>query len=184
MRKLVLLPLIFLLSCAQKVWILEGLNEAKNGVRISVKTGEWKYSPSNLGYYVFPVYVELENLSDSAINIGREEVYIIDERGNQYNPISPSDVHSMLQRKYGLSFGFGLGYYSYPWHVWWHPYYAFPPSREVYPDVLNYAFNFGTVQPRARLRGFVYFPLLPSDVSTASLYVKGYKFNLKLETKR
>ncbi|MEN3033982.1 MAG: hypothetical protein ABDH18_03220 [Aquificaceae bacterium] len=49
--------------------------------------------------------------------------------------------------------------------------------------MVNYAFIFGELQTGAKLKGFVYFPLLPKDISSATLYVKGYRFNLALVKK-
>lgn len=181
MRALLLLVLLLAGACSQKVWVLEDPAQVSNGLRISVKTEEWKHTPYSLSFYFLPVYLELENLTAQPVSIGRGDVYLLDSQGNQYNPIEPSQVHSILRREYRTVFSIGLGYYSYPFSLWWSPYYALPSSPEVYPEVINYALSFGELQPGARLRGFVYFPQLSEKASPATLYVKGYRFALKLK---
>ncbi len=59
------------------------------------------------------------------------------------------------------------------------PYYAYPPSRDVYPDLVNKALVFGELQPGATLSGFVYFQKIPEDARELTLNIKGYKFRLK-----
>lgn len=179
MRLLVFIGLLLTFSCAVKTWTVEGTAQVSNDLFISVKTDQWKYSPSDLDYYVLPIYIEVENRSKEAVSIRKEDIFLIDEKRNQFNPLEPRDVISMVRRSYGLGFSFGIGYWSSPFGLWWYPYYI-PSFREnVYPDILNKALTFGEVKPGAKLKGFVYFPKPPEDTKVLNLHVKGYSFRLK-----
>ncbi len=158
---------------------MEDPSQVSNGLVISVKTNSWDYSPSDLGSYVLAILLEVENKSKEAVGIRREDVFLLDKEGNQYNPLQPGDVLNMLRGGYGGGISFSIGYWSHPFGLWWSPYYAFPPSERVYPDIVNRAFTFGEVQPGAKMKGFVYFPKMPEDVKDLTLNVKGYKFKLK-----
>lgn len=178
MKRLLVLILLLLSSCAVKTWQVEGPSQVSNGLLIRIDTRAWKYSPSDLEYYVFPVYIEVENRKGEALAIRREDVFLVDEKGNQYGPLQPADVISMLRRSYGVGFSFSIGYWSYPFGIWWAPYYVFPPSGGPYPDIVNRAFAFGEIQPGARVKGFVYFPRVQEETKRLFLHVKGYTFTL------
>lgn len=181
MKGLLALLLLVLSGCAVKTWQVEGPSKVSDGLSVSVDTRAWKYSPSDLERYVLPVYIEVENLKGEVQTIRREDVFLMDEKGNQYNPLQPADVISMFRRSYGVGFSISVGYWSYPFGVWWSPYYAYPPSGGPYPDIVNRAFPFGEVQPGAKLRGFVYFPRIQDDARQLILHVKGYTFRLALK---
>ncbi|MEJ5339068.1 MAG: hypothetical protein ACK42C_08440 [Aquificaceae bacterium] len=178
MRALLLLLTLLLSGCAVKTWTLEGPSDLSNGLTVRVEMNRWKYYPSDLDRYVLPIYIEIENRGSQTVKVAREDVFLIDEKGNQYNPVEPRDVISMLGRDYRMGIGLGFGYWSSPFGLWWSPYYTFP-RNESYPDIVNRAFIFGEVQGGARLRGFVYFPEIPRDINKLTLNVKGYKFRLK-----
>lgn len=173
--------LLFLSGCAVKTWTVEGPSEASDGLKVKVGSDTWKYHPSDLHHHLIPIHIEVENLRDEPVSIRREEVYLVDDKGNQYNSLEPRDVAGVLRRSYGVGFSFGLGYWSAPVGLWWSPYYSPSARDEVYPDILNKAFTFGQVQPKNRLSGFVYFPKVPEDTKSLTLYVKSYKFQLKLK---
>ncbi len=181
MSFLALILLVFISSCAVKTWQVEGPSQLSNGLSIKVDTKAWSYSPSNLTSYVLPVYLEIKNLSKEPVKVSRDDIYLIDDKGNQINPLEPRDVMALVQRSYGSGISLGFGYYSYPFGVWWHPYYYFPPSTEVYPDIINYAFTFGTIESQAVLKGFVYFP--KPQAESLTLKVKAHSFKLKREEK-
>ncbi len=173
------LLVVFLFSCAVKTWNVEGPSEIYNGLVVRIDTKAWRFSPSDLDRYVLPILVSIENRSKEPVSIRREDIFLLDDKGNQYNPLPPGDVLNMLRKSYGLGFGFSIGYWNYPFGLWWSPYYAYPPSEDVYPDIVNKAFVFGEIQPNATLSGFVYFQKLPEDVKEVALSIKGYKFKLK-----
>lgn len=159
MRRLFFFVFVLIFGCAPTpkfVPLEDGLTVDKEkltaiykdkDVQIVVKTHAWKYSPSNLPYYVLPIYLEIKNLSTKRLYIERQDIHLIDDANHQYNPIPPSYIISTLNTSVRFSFGihsppYWFGYYSY-----------YPPSS----DIVNNAFLFGTVDPGAILKGFVYF---------------------------
>ncbi len=179
MKRLVILLILFIYSCAVKTWNVEGPSELSNGLVVKIDTKAWRFSPSDLDRYVLPIFISLENKGKEPISIRREDIFLVDDKGRQYNPIPPGDVANALRRGYGVGFSFSVGYWSYPFGLWWSPYYAYPPSRDVYPDLVNKALVFGELQPGATLSGFVYFQKIPEDAKELTLNIKGYKFRLK-----
>ncbi|MFN3976029.1 MAG: hypothetical protein ACK4LT_03090 [Aquificaceae bacterium] len=179
MRLLLLTLLLVLSGCAVKTWNVAGPTEFTNGLKVSIKTNAWSYSPSDLSRYVIPIYLEVVNTTDEAIELKREDVFLLDEGGNQFNSLEPRDVMALLRGDYGMGFSFGIGYWSSPFGIWWYPYYTLPPREYVYPDIVNKAFTFGKLQPKARLSGFVYFPMPGEDTKRLTLYIKGYRFSLE-----
>ncbi|MGC8852682.1 MAG: hypothetical protein ACP5P0_03645 [Hydrogenobacter sp.] len=165
MKKLFFFFFVLVLGCAPAVKLVpleDGLKVDKEkltsiyedkDVQILVKTHAWKYSPSDLPYYVLPIYLEVKNLSTKSLYIERQGVHLIDDENRQYNPIPPGDVSSMLGGN--VRFSFGIAYYSYPYWFGYYPYYPYYPP--TYPDIVNNAFLFGTLEPGAILKGFVYF---------------------------
>lgn len=142
----------------------------EDNVKVLVRSNAWKYSPSDLTSYITPIYVEVKNLSDKGLIINRQDVYLMDERGNQYNALSPSDVVSAVAAWPDVSFSIGMAYYSSPFWFGWYPYYPYPTARS-YPDIANYAFIYGSIEPGAVLKGFVYFQKVPKDVKSLSLKI-------------
>lgn len=179
MRKILVFVAFLFIGCAptpKLIPIEDGLTVNKErstslyrntDVQILVKSQAWNFSPSDLPYYVTPIYLEVKNLSQKSISIERRDVYLLDDKGNQYNALMPGDVSSMLS--YSMGFSFGVAYYSYPYWLGWYPYYPYYPP--TYPDILNYSFVYGTVQPGSVLKGFVYFQKLPKELKKVTLKV-------------
>jgi hypothetical protein len=189
MRRLLFFILVLIWGCAPTVRLVpleDGLIVDKEkltaiykdkDVQILVKTHAWIYSPSDLPYYVLPIYLEIRNLSTKDIYIERKDIHLIDDANHQYNPIPPSDITSMLTTSIGLSFG--ISYYSSPYWFGYYPYYPYyPPS---YPDIVNNAFLFGSVEPGAILKGFVYFQKPPNYQKRVILRVE---YRIDNETKK
>ncbi len=179
MKPLLLFLLLFLYGCAVKTWDVVGQSELSNGLRVSIRTNAWEYSPSNLENYVLPIYLEVENLSDVPLFLRREDVYIVDNKGNQYNSLEPKDVAGILRDYSSIGFSFSIGYWSSPIGIWWWPYYTIPYGERTYPDIINKAFTFGQIRPKNKISGFIYFPKMPKEVESITLYVKEYKFQLR-----
>ncbi|MEZ0361394.1 MAG: hypothetical protein ABWK04_05810 [Hydrogenobacter sp.] len=179
MRKILVFVAFLFIGCAPAPKLIpleDGLTVNKErstslyrntDVQILVRSQAWNFSPSDLPYYVTPIYLEVKNLSQKSISIERRDVYLLDDKGNQYNALTPGDVSSMLS--YSAGFSFGVAYYSYPYWLGWYPYYPYYPP--TYPDILNYSFVYGTVQPGSVLKGFVYFQKLPKELKKVTLKV-------------
>ncbi|MCS6957856.1 MAG: hypothetical protein RMK75_05295 [Aquificaceae bacterium] len=131
-------------------------------IKVSVKTDEWKYEPRILPKHVIPVYIQVENNTDATLKIRPEDVYITDAKGNRYKPLDAMQVNESMRQEL----------------AWWYPHFWFVLGD--FPDIINRAFRWGDIPPKTQRLGFVYFPALPSNVDSAVLHIKEYKFNLKL----
>jgi hypothetical protein len=182
-----LLLLFLILSCAKKVLIPVGNGvevDPDKGVaiyrdewvRIKVKANAWDGYPSSLPDRLLPLYMEIENLSDEKVVIRREEILLIDDRGNQYNALDPKEAAEVVRgsSRIGVSFGFAVGTPSYG--LGW---LAGAPYTTDVEDVINKAFIPGTLLPGAKLKGFLYFQRLPDEVNRTTLRV-GYKIGGQL----
>jgi len=162
MRYVVLLMLPFLLlSCAQKKLVPLGngievdpktytaIYEDEN-VRIVVRANAWEGYPSDLSSYVVPLYIEMLNRSNGEIWINFKDMLLLDEKGNQYNALSPKEAAEVA--KEGARVGVSLGFsYGTPWWGlgWWAPAY----TGDEGSDVVKYALIPGRIEPGSKIRG-------------------------------
>ncbi|NPA41159.1 MAG: hypothetical protein GXO18_02690 [Aquificae bacterium] len=184
MRKLWVLvgALLVLLSCSQKVLVPVG-NGVKvdernysavyedERVKIFVKANAWEGYPSDLDDLLLPLYVEIRNKGREVIEVRREDIFLIDDRGNQYNALDPKDAAEVARGDTGVGVGVGIGvgtpHYGVGWTV------GTPIYTDV-EDVINKAFIPGRVLPGRKLKGFVYFQKLPDEVNRLTLKL-GYR---------
>lgn len=164
-------------------------------VNITVKAQTWVGSPENLGSYITPFYIELQNNSDKTLSFGYEDFVIFDESRNQYNVLTLQMVSSIIvskaRKKYyfypSISIGIGTGFYHGGYRYHGYPYYYEPYFFGYYPgynpgiyyitdygDIFTQALIPGLIYPNARLSGFVYFKNLPHGVRNFTFDV-GYK---------
>ena len=174
-------------------------------VTVVVNSSPWQGSPENLGRYITPIYVEIQNNSPSSLDLRYDDFVLIDQNRTQFNPLAPQIVADTLKTVsegyfgYGpnyptVSIGLGFGYFSGgPFYGGW-PYYGpfyspfyiygnyplgyYPPGYYSPPSVGNVftkALIPGQVNPNAKLQGYIYFQKLPKEVSLATLNV-GYRF--------
>lgn len=147
----------------------------KDGIKITVKSMEWKYSPSYLEDYYTPLYVILRNETDKGIDLRYEDFVLFDDKGNQFRPIPPEKVKDSLfiKEPYSLYQGFPVPYYYWYWDYWWRPYWYTRPYLYPYPyywdygypynlyerpfEVIPQALHEGEVLPKSQVRGFLYF---------------------------
>ncbi|MGC9007145.1 MAG: hypothetical protein ACP5JX_06205 [Sulfurihydrogenibium sp.] len=130
-------------------------------IKLTVNGKKWSYSPSDLEYYYTPIHLEVENLSDNTLIIDKDSVNLISPKGFLLKPIAPSEVVSSFSWSYPrFRFSISFGYFTDPFWFGsrWYPYE--PYYERVYSDVVNYAFPFGRVDPKTKVKGFVYFPEL------------------------
>ncbi len=172
-----ILPFL-LLSCVQKkiVPLKDGLEIDKEkytsaytdkNVRIVVRANAWNGYPSDLPSYVMSLYLEVENKSSYIVEIELKDILLIDDKGNQYNVLEPKEVAEIA--KSGSSVGVSIGF-SYGTPYWGFSWLAGGPfiDKDI-EDIINMAFIPGKVEPKARLKGFIYFQKLPDEVNRITL---------------
>jgi len=143
----------------------------KEGIRITVKSMKWRYSPSYLEDYYTPLYVIVRNGTDKGIELRHEDFLLFDDKGNQFRPIPPEKVKDSLFIKEPYSPYRAIPPYYWYWDYWWRPYWYTRPWPYpyywdyVYPydiyegplDVVPQALQEGEVLPNSQVRGFLYF---------------------------
>lgn len=172
-------------------------DDNENGVNFTIRTNYWHGSPKNLNRHILPVFISVENNSDTPIIIERGDIVVLDDSRNQYSALPPDDVAKILlsSERYGYSriypsISIGIGsYYNhghyYYGHRYYHPfyrhrlfyddypYYDYPRTyyRPDYKDIYTEAFQPGKIMPDARSSGFVYFKKLTPYTSGMTLQI-------------
>ncbi|GEM_PF-1141652 len=179
MKYALLLISFFIVSCAQKVLVplsngveadprkLKALYRDER-IRIEVRTGAWKGYPSDLEGYLLPIYLEVQNLSRSEIDIRLSDIRVIDDRGRQFNALTPKDASELARGSPSVGFSIGVGIGTPHWGLgWWGP----PYYYEDVSDIVKRAFIEGSVLPGRKVSGFVYFQDLPKDSKRIELRI-------------
>ena len=172
--------------------------KTKDGITVEVNSSPWTGSPSNLNRYITPFYMEIENNTDKALSLSYDDIVLVDANRTQFNPLKPDLVADIItttsQGSYaygpgyprvsiGLGFGYfgGRSYYRRPFYgPFYAPFYAYAayplgyyPPYYYYPpqvgDVYTKALIPGKLNPKSKLRGYVYFQKLPKEVKQVSL---------------
>jgi hypothetical protein len=148
------------------------------GVRLVVRPSAWHGTPASLPAYVTPFHLLLVNGSAAPLAYQYADLRLFDEARFQYTALPPVDVVRLLG-SFGAapappvlvaSAGRIAGQFNrrvWGWDPWWWgppgwPLYG-PYMAPRYDDVLLQALPVGTLDPGARLEGFVYFPRLRPD---------------------
>jgi hypothetical protein len=147
---------------------------AAAGVELVAGPLAWRGSPWDLHEYVTPFLVTLSNGATAPLRCDYADFRLFDEARFQYTALPPVEVERILRWRAGGGVLLAatpsplpiLRRYRVPdpyWDWWWErhgwtPWYHYPPSP--LGDVHARALPMGTLQPGARLEGFVYFPRL------------------------
>jgi hypothetical protein len=149
---------------------------AADGVELVIRPSAWEGSPSYLPGYVTPFHCLVVNDTTVPLSYDYADLRLFDEGRFQYTALPPADVGRLLRWGGGSEpapvmvatrgrHWHGRSYFWNPWwwDPWWGaPYYYVPPRLD---DVLGQALPVGTLQPAARVQGFVYFPRLRPEAT-------------------
>ncbi len=151
---------------------------AGEGVEVVVRPSAWQGSPAYLPSYVTPFHLLIVNGSALPIGYDYGDLRLFDEARFQYTALPPADVGRLLRWGEGepgvrlAAAGTAVAplhwrHRPFFWDPWWDPWWGGPPYYPSWPyapprvdDVLTQALPVGTLQPGARLQGYVYFPRL------------------------
>jgi hypothetical protein len=154
---------------------------AADGVELVVWPTAWRGSPWDLRQYVTPFLVTLANSAAVPVQYDYTGFRLFDDSRFQYTALPPAEVERILRWRadgearlaaigspppilrrrivpdpvWDSWWWDRYGWYGWPWYYPW--YYPWPPPVG---DVYLRALPMGTLQPDARLEGFVYFPRL------------------------
>jgi hypothetical protein len=158
---------------------------AAENVELSVRPSAWRGSPRELRDYVTPFLVTLSNGAAAPLRYDYIDFRLFDDARFQYTALPPVEVERILRWHTGLEERLAAvgappiirrrvvpdlywdrwwwepyGWYGWPWYYPWVPYLGEVHAR---------ALPVGTLQPGARLEGFIYFPRLRSAARSLTL---------------
>ncbi len=147
-----------------------------NEMTIAVENRYWIKEPQNLTDYFTTFYVTIKNHSADVINISADDISLLDERENQFDPVSMNYIEKMLlpkQLEYLLISNIedndifdndslldemknDRNEFLEQW-------------REAKRNLITYSFNFGSIKPGAQKSGFIFFPKLEAKNETCNI---------------
>ena len=147
----------------------------RDGLELTVQPSAWRGSPWDLRDYITPFLITLSNGAAIPVEFDYIGFRLFDDARFQYTALPPVEVERILRWRAGD--GVRLAATGSPPPVirrhiipgpadwWWDRYgwYGWPwyyPGYSPVGDVYLRALPMGTLEPGARLEGFVYFPRL------------------------
>ncbi len=188
-RRAWLLATLLLASCATGPRLQlageperQGASLAQEGIQVTLVPDAWRGYPASLSQDYVPLRVGIQNGRQDEILVRFGDFLAVDQAGNQYRAVPPSEVAralfgSLPAPLYASAWPwwpypgswrhpyFGTGY---PWlDPWWGYPYASP--RPVPYDVLTLGLREGRVLPGASVDGFLYLQPLRPDAGSLTL---------------
>ena len=156
---------------------------AAEGVELAVRPSAWRGSPWDLHDYVTPFLVSLSNGAVAPLHCDYTGFRLFDDARFQYTALPPAEVERILRWRADGEVRLAATGSPPPilrrrfvpdpyWDWWWWDRYGWPwyyPGPPSLGDVYVRALPMGTLQPGARLEGFVYFPRLRGAVRGLTL---------------
>lgn len=153
----------------------------KDGISVTVGGAETQLHNYNLESSVSAFSVLIDNQTNSEFSLDTETFLLIDNEGTQYFPLTPEKVKEILSRDsyYLIPYPYVGFYYleDYEKSSFYNTFNSqLPYFYEVYPqDIYTKAIVAGTIIPKAKVSGLVYFKI---DLSVKKavkvlLYKKG-----------
>jgi predicted small lipoprotein YifL len=177
----------------------------KDGIKITIETMAWSFSPYFLEDYYTPLYVIVRNETPKGIDLRYDNFILFDNKGNQFRAIPPAIVKdSFLGYEPYISYR-TLPQPYYYWDYWWTPYWypvrPWPYPYTYYPYYWDYRYPYDTYEFRsdvvpkalpegeilsnAQVRGFLYFQKATDYGESLNLKVSisGLTYNFLFEIK-
>jgi len=139
----------------------------KSDFTFPVENQYWIKDPQNLTDYFTTFYISVKNRTDSKLTVRNGDLALLDENGNQYDPVTIEYVEQMLlpkQLEYliintieeednnKISAEDALKEKQDRLEEW----------RQAKQNLMKYSFHFGDILSNAKKSGFVFFSKLPS----------------------
>lgn len=120
----------------------------QGGIHLTLSPNTWDGYPSDLSRYYTPIQIHIENDRTDEIQVRYADFLAVDEAGNQYRAVPPTEVARALyggrapdedwaraQARWARP---GAGLYAFHHPRWWYPYwpyapYGFPYYSSFYP---------------------------------------------------
>ena len=135
------------------------ITKEKAGIRVSVRTEEWRYTPYAINDYFTPFLFLIRNNTGEKVAVKYSGLMLFDEHGNQFEAVPPEGVEYMMASRdlYGDR-GTDLFFryeetrppYTYGLEV---PAYL----RRPFSNISILSLPDAPIYPNSQVRGFVYF---------------------------
>jgi hypothetical protein len=164
----------------------EGAMVVSKGVHVTARAQAWQGTPQALHEQVTPMLVTISNQSGVPIRVAYNQFRLVSDSGRRYSAIPPFQIDGQVKTTIGLphypAAGFGYAPYLEPYYAsvpiypfepnigYWHRYGTIMRTVNLpTEDMLQKALPEGVLQPGGRVRGFLYFEGVGSDVERVQL---------------
>ena len=129
----------------------------------------WVKEPQNLTDYFTTFYITIINRTEDKIKIIPQDFSLLDENGNQFDIIDNEQIEKLLL----------------PQEIKFEPIINVTDKQQqllenwinARKNLMSESFHFGSILPKARKSGFIFFTRLPSDNKKCDLIFKDNKIN-------
>ncbi len=169
----------------------------KGGIAITARVADAELSSYNLEGTVTAFAVQIDNQTSNEASFDTDSFLLLDDQARQYFPLTPEKVKEMLSKDsyYLIPYPYVGFYYleDYEKSSFYNTYNSqLPYFYEVYPqDIYTKALQSGSIIPKAKVVGLVYFKidlngkkgvkLLVYKKGTAKSAVPDFVFPFKIE---
>lgn len=153
----------------------------KGGIAITVRSADTEISSYNLEGTVSTFSILIDNQTDNEISFDTDAFLLTDNEGRQYFPLTPEKVKEIISRDsyYLIPYPYVGFYYleDYEKSSFYNRFNSqIPYFYEVYPqDIYTRSLSTGTIIPKAKVAGLVYFRIDLNDKKEVKflVYKKG-----------
>lgn len=137
----------------------------KGGIAITARVADAELSSYNLEGTVTAFAVQIDNQTNSEASFATDSFLLLDDQARQYFPLTPEKVKEMLSKDsyYLIPYPYVGFYYleDYEKSSFYNTYNSqLPYFYEVYPqDIYTKALQSGSIIPKAKVAGLVYFKI-------------------------
>lgn len=135
------------------------VTKEKAGIRVSIWTEEWRYTPYIVNDYFTPFLFLIRNNTKEKVAIKYSGLTLFDEHGNQFEAVPPEGVEYMMVSRdvYGDK-GADL-FFKYEESRPPYAYGAEVPAylRRPFSNISIFSLPEAPIHPNSQVRGFVYF---------------------------
>ncbi len=149
----------------------------RDNINITAGSADTQLYTYNLEGSVSAFSVLVDNQSSNELSVSPDMLVLVDDEGNQYAPLTPDKVKEIISRDsyYLIPYPYVGFYYleDYEKSSFYNTFNSeIPYFYEVYPqDIYTKAIAAGTVIPKAKVSGLVYFKINLNDKKGVKLLV-------------
>jgi hypothetical protein len=147
-------------------------------ITFAIENQYWIKEPQNLTDYFTTFYVSVKNNTDERIELFRDDIILLDENDNQYDVVDLEFIEDMLLPKQ-IEYLVVENIDESEEPITDARQYledqkeALEKWRESQTNLITYSLKFGTIYPKAKRSGFIFFPKLLSKNNRCKILFRG-----------